>query len=113
MTIGAGTATTAIPTLDGGSPSEPVGAVQTRSRAGCDNASLRLRSSVCAPTPTARASPSTDALSRGSSLATTRSSDACPYRAISSPLRRPQSSVPFGAATILTWVAVPAARSPN
>ena len=38
------------------------GAVQDRSRAGCDSASLRQRSSVCVPTPISRATSSTERL---------------------------------------------------
>ncbi len=65
-------------------------AVQIRSRAGCSNASLRHRSSVCTVTPTSRETISGAALSGGSSRATTRSLNCLPYRATSTPHCRPR-----------------------
>ena len=77
-------------------------AVQARPRAGLDSASLRQRSSVCAPMPISRATTSTAALSGGSNLATALSLNACPYRANSFFHHRPLFIGSIGATTILT-----------
>jgi hypothetical protein len=57
------------------------------SRAGLDRASLRQRSSLAAATPTCNETSPIEALSGGSNLATALSLNACPYRAMSTPLR--------------------------
>src|SRR5258708_35129357 len=65
-------------------------AVQARSRAGLDSASLRQRSSVPTPTPTSPATSSNAALSGGNNRATALSLNACPYFANSLSHHRPQ-----------------------
>lgn len=65
-------------------------AVQTRSRDGCDNASLRQRSNVPTPTPSSLATSLSGALPGGSSRATALSLNSCPYRAYLFSSQRPQ-----------------------
>src|ERR1700676_569520 len=77
-------------------------AVQARSRAGLDSASLRQRSSVPTPTPTSRATSSNAALSGGSNRATALSLNACPYFANSFSHHRPRFIDSIGATSILT-----------
>src|ERR1700721_933766 len=78
-------------------------AVQARSRAGLDSASLRQRSSVPTPTPTSRATSSNVALSGGSNRATALSLNACPYFANSLSHHRPRGFTDSnGATSILT-----------
>src|SRR5229473_6517885 len=77
-------------------------AVQARSRAGLDSASLRQRSSVPTPTPTSRATSSNAALSGGSNRATALSLNACPYFANSFSHHRPRFVDSIGATSILT-----------
>ena len=77
-------------------------AVQARSRAGLDSASLRQRSSVPTPTPTSRATSSNAALSGGNNRATALSLNACPYFANSLSHHRPRFIDCIGATSILT-----------
>src|ERR1700692_191602 len=77
-------------------------AVQARSRAGLDSASLRQRSSVPTPTPTSCATSSNAALSGGSNRATALSLNACPYFANSFSHHRPRFMDSIGATSILT-----------
>ncbi len=86
----------------GQSASNRAAAVQARSRAGLDSASLRQRSSVPAPTPISRATSSSTALSGGNNRATALSLNACPYRANSLSHHRPRVLDSIGATTILT-----------
>src|SRR5258705_13495477 len=77
-------------------------AVQARSRAGLDSASLRQRSSVPTPTPTSPATSSNAALSGGNNRATALSLNACPYFANSFSHHRPRFIDCIGATSILT-----------
>src|SRR5436305_1579740 len=82
--------------------SKRAAAVQARSRAGLDSASLRQRSSVHTPTPTSRATSSSEALSGGNSRPTARFLKLCPYRANSRPRLCPRVCNSIQATSILT-----------
>lgn len=71
--------------------------VQIRSLPSWDNASLRQRSNVDAPTPISLATFLIDAFSGGSSLATALSLHSCPYRANSCSSQRPQVDQTYAA----------------
>ena len=82
--------------------SKRAAAVQARSRAGLDSASLLQRSRVETPTPISRATDSTVALSGGSNRATALSLKSCPYRAKSFSHHRPRIQDSIEVASILT-----------